>query len=55
MIALGIVLNGDAPTLPREERRRLRAVLHAEATGEPISPHDAGRMAHARSLNRRPT
>ena len=55
MIALGIVLNGEGPTLPREERRRLRAVLHAEATGEPISPHDAGRLAHARSVNRRPT
>ena len=50
MIALGIVLNGEGPTLPREERRRLRAVLHAEATGEPISPHDAGRLAHARSV-----
>lgn len=53
--ALGLLLNDPTgPRLPREERRRLRAVSHqAEATGEPPTPRDAGRLAHGIDVERR--
>ena len=52
MVALGLVLNSaDAPALPREERRRVRAAQHqAQATGDPISRRDAGRLEYERHV-----
>lgn len=51
MVALGLDLSGPAPRILRAERGRLRAVEHqARTSGDPLSPRDAGRLAHGRSV-----
>ncbi len=43
----GLVVNGDRPTLPRAERRRLRAAAHHHAAGRPLHWRDGRPMSEA--------